>query len=243
MSCFCLYSIPTLQPNMYYPGNKNIPGLIHKIVNQIPVCKYFYEPFAGSAAVSKFLSVLPGMPAQFYVTDLNPAIIDSITYTSGIKASITNGFTVINNIIEHGSGTDNFVFIDPPYYHSTRRSHTAIYKHEFSHADHVQLLKFVLQLRCNCMIIHPVCDLYDHALKSFRTIQLSIRYHNKTSIEKLYMNYPGPEQLLTYVFTGKDCWDRQRIKRKGDRLVQKLSTLPAMERNYIISRILQSFHH
>jgi len=42
---------------MYYPGNKNIPGLIQKIVNQIPECKFFHEPFAGSAGVSNFLSV------------------------------------------------------------------------------------------------------------------------------------------------------------------------------------------
>ena len=54
------------------------------------------------------------------------------------------------------------------------------------------------------------------------------------------MNYPWPAQLLTYRFTGTDCWDRQRIKRKGDRLIKKLLSLPEQERNYIIDRIKNS---
>ncbi len=228
---------------MYYPGNKNIPGLLHKIVNQIPVCSAFFEPFAGSAAVSKFLSVLPGIKTMFIINDLDPAVTVNYNFPADTKVTTGNGFDIINKLIRFRSGTGTFVFIDPPYHHSTRPDHTAVYEHEFSHADHIQLLESVLQLKCNCMIIHPVCDLYDQALHTFRTIQLTVRYHNKTSTEKLYMNYPGPEQLLTYVFTGKDCWDRQRIKRKGDRLIQKLSTLPAAERNCIISRILQSFPH
>jgi site-specific DNA-adenine methylase len=226
---------------MYYPGNKAIPGLLHKIVNQIPVCNVFFEPFAGSAAVSKFLSVLPGIKTKFYINDLDPAATVNYNFPAGTKVTTGNGFDIINKLIRFRAGTGIFVFIDPPYHHSTRPDHTAIYKHEFSHDDHLRLLSSVLKLKCNCMIIHPVCDLYDQALHTFRTVQLSVRYHNKTSIEKLYMNYPWSEQLLTYVLTGKDCWDRQRIKRKGDRLIQKLSTLPAAERNYIISRILQSF--
>ena len=226
---------------MYYPGNKNIPGLIHKIVNQIPDCRYFYEPFAGSAAVSRFLSVLPGIKTQFSINDLDIKVISSFKVPSGTIVTHENGFDILNRLIRVGSGTAFFVFIDPPYHHSTRPDHTDIYNYEFTHSDHVKLLSIVRRLKCDCMIIHPVCDLYDQALKSWRSVPAAVRYHNKTSFEKIYMNYPRPEQLLTYVLTGKNCWDRQRIKRKGDRLIQKLSSLPAVERNCILSRILQSF--
>ena len=236
-----MYSICILQLKMNYPGNKNIPGLIHKIVNQIPVCQRFCEPFAGSAAVSKFLSVLPDSKTYFIVNDLDPTAIDEFWFPSGGTITNMDGFDILGKLIFLKSGTQTFVFIDPPYHHSTRPNNTHLYKKEFSHADHVKLLETVLDLKCNCMIIHPVCDLYDHALQSWRTIQLSVRYHKKTSIEKLYMNYPEPEQLLSYVCTGKDCWDRQRIKRKGDRLIKKLMSLPAVERNYIIDRITQAY--
>jgi len=79
---------------------------------------------------------------------------------------------------------------------------------------------------------------YDKGLEGFRKVQLTVRYHNKTSHETLYMNYPDPLQLHTYSTLGTDCWDRQRIKRKGDRVIKKLSQLPVTERNYIIDRIL-----
>lgn len=225
----------------YYPGNKNIPGLIQKIVNQIPPCVNFYEPFAGSAAVSTFLSIIPGVKLNYYINDLDERLTAKTDYPTGSIVSNNDFSIVLNKLITSAASNDNFVFIDSPYLHSTRINNINLYDYEFSDSDHLKLLSTVRNLKCNCMIIHPVCALYNQALHSFRTVQLTIRYHNKTSIENLYMNYPRPKQLLTYAVAGTDCWDRQRIKRKGDRLVQKLSSLPAVERNYIIDRLVQSF--
>ena len=36
-----------------YPGNKNIKGVYHKIINNIPKCDLYAEPFAGSGAQPK----------------------------------------------------------------------------------------------------------------------------------------------------------------------------------------------
>lgn len=226
---------------MYYPGNKNIPGLIHKIINQIPPCKSFCEPFAGSAAVSTFLSLLPGVNLNFFINDIDPAVTDRFNYPAGSTVTNLSALDFLNTLNNSAAYTDAFIFMDPPYHHSTRYNQTRLYDTEMSHNDHVQFLSSVIDIKSNCMIIHPSCELYDQALHTFRTVQLSVRYHNKTSIEKLYMNYPDLEQLLTYVYAGKNCWDRQRIKRKGDRLIHKLSSLGAMERNYILDRILKAF--
>ncbi len=54
------------------------------------------------------------------------------------------------------------------------------------------------------------------------------------------MNYPTPTKLLTTRFVGADCWDRQRIKRKGERL-SKLKTLPNHEQQYILELIEKEF--
>lgn len=136
--------------------------------------------------------------------------------------------------------TDTFVFMDPPYHHSTRPNNIKLYDYEMDNNDHVQLLQSLLQLKCNCMIIHPKCNLYDGYLREWRILQLKIRYHNKTSIENLYMNYnSGPLQIDKYL--GIDCWDRQRIKRKSERLISKLSVLPEQERQYLINRIINKF--
>ena len=226
---------------MYYPGNKNIPGLIQKIVNQIPPCTDFYELYAGSAAVSKLLSVLEISYVRYHLNDLDQEITVKYDYPAGSRVTSVPAVEMLKTLKYLEDPGNIFVFIDPPYHFDSRPNNLHLYKFELTNDDHVQLLSAVQDLNYNCMIIHPQCDLYDRSLKSWRTVQLKVRYHNKTSLENLYMNYPGPVQLLTYGMYGTDCWDRQRIKRKGDRLVQKLLSLPEAERNYILNRLSTSF--
>ena len=226
---------------MYFPGNKNIPGLIQKIVNQVPPCKYFIEPCAGSAAVSMFLARAPVAQPQYHINDLDPGITDMFDYPAGSIVTNNPVLDIIKSLVAIPADPDTFVFIDPPYHHSVRQYNLELYKYKMTHQDHLKLLTAVRDLKCNCMIIHPRCDLYSRKLESWRTIQIKVRYHDKTTTEILYMNYPRPEQLLTYVAAGTDCWDRQRIKRKGDRIVKKLQSLSAVERNYILSRLSNTF--
>src|SRR5690606_9759875 len=113
---------------------------------------------------------------------------------------------------------------------------TSLYTYEMIDSDHVQLLTAALQMNCFIMIIHPKCELYDTYLKDWYKIEVKIRYNNKTSIECLYMNYKLDE-LQDYTYLGSDCWDRQRIKRKGERWVNKLLAMPELERQYIINKI------
>lgn len=226
---------------MYYPGNKNIPGLIQKIVNQIPPCTDFYELFAGSAAVSKYLSVLEVLSVRYHLNDLDQEITVKNDYPAGSIVTSVTAVELLKSLKSVRDPESIFVFLDPPYHFDSRPNNLHLYKFEMTNDDHVQLLSAVQDLNYNCMIIHPGCDLYDRSLKSWRTVQLKVRYHKKTSLVTLYMNYPRPVQLLTFNLYGTDCWDRQRIKRKGDRLVKKLLSLPEVERNYILSRLSNSF--
>ncbi len=221
---------------MNYPGNKNIPGLIQKIVNQIPECDFFYELFAGSAAVSKFLSVR-SRGVIFFINDLDPAVTYNFVCSAGSTVSHVPADAIIQQLISGAAGKETFVFLDPPYLHSVRPRSLNLYKFDMDVPDHLQLLLLVRDLQCNCMIIHPQCNLYDQELKSFRKVHVTVWYHKKTSHEILYMNYPEPVKLLTYDVFGSDCWDRQRIKRKGDRFIKKINGLPIHEKNYLLSRL------
>ena len=112
-----------------------------------------------------------------------------------------------------------------------------IYNFEMTLNEHIELITSLLQLKCFVMVIHPKCALYDEMFKDWRKIEIKIRYNRKTSIECLYMNYSDEIDLQCYDKLGSNCWDRQRIKRKGDRFVNKLLNLPMQERNYILDRI------
>jgi DNA adenine methylase len=224
-----------------YSGQKNIPGVIHKIINQIPEFTDFYEPYCGSAAVSSFLSVRD-LSKNFFLNDLDDIAQSFITVLQGMSFSSVPAIKVIQSLRSVPPGSGTFVFIDPPYLHETRPNQTNLYRFEMSQEDHEELLLSVLELKCNCMIIHPVCTLYENALSGFRKVRLNIRYNRKTSLECLYMNYPEVQSLANYSLLGSDCWDRQRIKRKSFRTIQKFMALPPAERNYILNDLKKNFN-
>ena len=222
-----------------YPGQKKIYGFYHKIINQIPKHKIYYELCAGMAEIAKLL-IEKKSTASFFLNDPDKAVTDKLIYM--VPEATILGYDAIKLLKKlKAADTKTFVFIDPPYLHSTRPNSTKLYNYEMSDSDHKQLLSSVLQLKCNTMIVHPVCELYDTYLKGWRKVIIKVRYHNKTSVECLYMNYDVPEQLQVDAFLGTDCWDRQRIKRKANSLVQKLSALPELERNFVIKRVQEKF--
>ena len=55
--------------------------------------------------------------------------------------------------------------------------------------------------------------------------------------EFLYMNYDEPEELHDYSFLGDDFRERERISKKIQRHVNKLSKLPLLERKAIVKAI------
>jgi DNA adenine methylase len=212
----------------YYTGNKKIEGVYQKIINEIPKHNYYLEAFAGSGAIGL---ILPTGPVKIF-NDLDTHALQLIKGTPGDTVIKTQyRATDLLQLFDH-AGKEGFTFCDPPYLHTTRKS-DKIYLFEMSVLDHVEFLAEVQKLKCNCMIIHPACELYEVALQSWRSILIKIRYNTKTSIEKLYMNYDTPRILQTSKYLGKDCWDRQRIKRKAERFINKGLNIPFPERTYI----------
>ncbi|MDD4157315.1 MAG: DNA adenine methylase [Candidatus Cloacimonetes bacterium] len=180
----------------YYPGQKNIEGVYQKIINEIPECNKFIELFAGTGAISKIIK--KHAPATKVIcNDINPDVAGKINFTDYIVTALDAISYLKNN--QDKLNNDDFIFLDPPYHPSTRPNSLNLYKYELSIQDHEQLILSVLKLKNPIMIIHPECDLYDDNLileNGWRFVDLKIRYHNKTSHERLYMNYPTPQKLL-----------------------------------------------
>ena len=228
--------------NSKYTGQKQIAGVHHKIINQIPVFSEMIELFAGSAQITKLID-LDGKKCT--LIDADKKVIDNLRNEwteNSFHHSQLNGVIHFyhTDAIDYLESTNDdsftfrkgrFIFIDPPYHHSTRPNNKEIYKFEMTHEQHVELLQQSLQLNCMCMIIHPVCELYETMLKDWRKIEVKIRYHRKTSIEGIYMNYPEPTQLQDYSFLGSDSWDRQRITKRVYALKKKFENMPVLERN------------
>ncbi len=223
-----------------YPGQKEIPGVFHKIINEIPKHTNYYELFAGSGAIAKLL--MKKATANYHLNDIDFNVTRELSKTYP-NAAVTN--LDIQQVLKTLAGIldkNCFIFLDPPYKHETRPGNQELYQHEMTDDQHIQLLLAVLQQKSKIMIIHPKCELYDTVLKGWRTVPVKIRYHTKTSLELLYMNYPEPDELQTDFYLGKDCWDRQRLKRKADGWVKKIQNLPVLERKMLMNRLAKVAH-
>lgn len=228
-----------MKTTVRYPGQKKIAGVYQAIINEIPPYKTFIEGFAGSAQISRLLLSSGG---TYVLNDLDGSGTDDFDCSGqGVKRFSFD----INDLLFlcRVFNTDAFLFLDPPYLHSTRPSNTKLYKFEMSVLQHKKFLLSVRSYSGKCLIIHPKCDLYDNELKGWRTRTIKIRYHGKTSIETLYMNYDKPSTLQLDSYLGDQCWDRQRIKRKSDSLIAKMSALPSLERQYVLSRLFSKFDY
>jgi len=229
---------------IHYTGNKMIAGVYHKIINNIPEHTHYYEVFAGSGAIGLHLFDIVPKPVNYVFMDIDPEVrkyyreqvSNFQANKSGIYFYPVDYKRFLAVLPDKARAKDLFYFIDPPYLLSTR-SGIVKYNFELTDEDHIDLLSLAKQLPGNVMIIHPECELYNNSLSSWRKIKLTIRYHRKTSNECLYMNYPYPEKLQTYKYLGSDCWDRQRIKRQSERIIQKFDNLHPTVRNNVLQLI------
>lgn len=219
-----------------YRGNKGYQHAYMEIINLIPFHKAYWELFAGYAGI--YRNICPAEKSS--LNDIDPTVISKLkTIISSTDIYNQDALQLLKNVVP--KDTDNFVYLDPPYPKSSRRSSKDIYNYEMSDFDHVQLLKTIKDAKYNCMISTYENDIYKNHLKDWNLHTFKTSVHGKVAVEYLYYNYDKPEQLHDYRYLGSDCWDRQRIKRKVYRHIQKLSSLPAAERNCIIQEINKNF--
>lgn len=81
--------------------------------------------------------------------------------------------------------------------------------------------------------------LYDDRLKDWRYIDFTAQTRRGAATERLYMNYPEPDELHDYSYLGSDYKDRERIKLKFQRWVCSFESLPTIEQNMRINYLNQ----
>ena len=215
-----------------YRGNKDIPGLFQFIINRIPKHFILLEPFAGSAAISNILN----SPVPTFLNDCDQAVTDQLNCNNSPWIKVLNFDALFFLSLFIPGTTDIFAYCDPPYLKSTRSSSRDLYNFEMTLLQHRQFLSLIRTAKFNCMISHYKCDLYDSILYDWNQESTTVRYHNKTTQETIYYNYPSPDILQSYSYVGDNSWDRQRIKRKISRWTSKLNSLPTLEKNSIINK-------
>jgi DNA adenine methylase len=222
-----------------YNGSKSGNGTYQNIINFIPKCDILIEAFAGNASIIRKIK----RPDLSVLNDIDPSVIDKYNCDSlppGILVKNDDYRSIIN---EFDSLSNVFFYFDPPYLFETRKSKQRLYRFEFSDSDHVEFITMVQTVKSNCMISHYPCALYEEGLSSWKTFDFQSMTRQGLRTERLYMNYDTPVILQDYQYLGKDFIERQQIKRKTKRLLQKLAKLPTIERQALITSIIEKYNY
>jgi len=214
----------------HYPGGKNVNGTYHKIINLIPPHTTYIEPFLGGGAILR-----NKRPAKHTVgNDIDAGIFKAWQsyQMDGLVLYHQDALQLLLTFIAADRNT--FVYLDPPYPFETRKSQAQVYNHESSDDLHNRLLAMAVKATFNCMISTYPNKLYAEKLKDWRCYEYKSITRGGNATELLYMNYPQPTELHDYQHLGKDCWDRQRIKRKIKRRIDTLAKLPILEQRAIM---------
>jgi DNA adenine methylase len=222
---------------MSYPGGKHGSGVYQTIINLIPPHRTYVEGFLGGGAVMKLKKPAPGgnygidvdrnALESFQIDNLKP-----IFYHGDFMKLVNNGrLLCLNN-------PDTFLYLDPPYLISTRRTRARIYTHEFSDSDHVCLLKLIRTLKCMVMISGYKSKMYLDMLNGWRLVRFQAMTRGGIkATECLWMNYPSPKALHDYQYVGVDYRERERIKRKRQRWINRLRVMPVVERSALLEAL------
>ncbi len=229
-----MIAIPGLE---HYPGGKGSQGTYQTIINYMPPHATYIEPFLGAGKILR-----AKRPAKRNVgLELNEDIVQLWLTAALPGCEVRNdcGIQQLKDIAEHppSAVAAILVYADPPYVRSSRKSSNALYKYEWTNAQHKEFLSIVTQLQCMVAISGYATRLYEKHLREWNKVPFTSQTRSGTATEVLYMNYPTPERLHDYSFIGTDRTERQQIKRKIERKVAGLLREPTVIRNAILHAI------
>lgn len=98
-------------------------------------------------------------------------------------------------LIKRYNDKDTLLYLDPPYLPELRKKN--IYKCEMTKAEHIKLLDTIVDSKSIILISGYDNELYNSALQGWHTAEIETTAQmGKYRIEKLWMNYTPPTQIL-----------------------------------------------
>lgn len=227
------------KPFKTYNGGKNGSGVYQQIINQIPPHKIFISGFAGNCGV--LANKLPAPMANIAV-DIDTAVTDRWKMIAGITTINSSSLPFLSNVIQFLQVSnpllldDIVIYLDPPYLSDVRSCKKPYYKKEMNDiASHKNMLMHIISWPVKVIVSHYPCDIYNTILNDWRIHDFKAMTRNGLRTERLYMNYPEPDQLHDYRYIGDDFRERELYKKMRTNMVNKFKRMSQLERNMVIN--------
>ena len=231
-----------------YFGGKSGAGVYQTLINQIPPHDRLIVPFAGRCGVTRHLR-LPE------IVNLYDKDIDVVRWWQNRSLSNRDclfrvdcrcGLSAIRGI-EFRATCPTFIYCDPPYPLETRKSGPR-YRYEFSERDHTVLLQLLTALnvlpsdrRPMMMVSSYWSEQYAKALSDWRHFSFRAQTRRGVATEHVWCNYDEPHQLQDYRYLGRNKRERFKLERRRRNLIGKLTRMPELERNALLSAMMDEF--
>ncbi|MDA3910975.1 MAG: hypothetical protein PF448_06440 [Bacteroidales bacterium] len=232
-----------------YPGGKGSSGTYQKICNTIPFHKLFVEPFAGLAKVSYHKKQCDYKTILVEKNEKITLRLKEIFINQHVKIIHKSAFDYLEDFIINFkswypdlSNCDVVIYFDPPYLHDTRSDNNLYGRNfELSNDEHLRLISIIVELALrgfNVMVSHYEHKLYDRKLNNFNSFKYMSMTRHGLREEKLYYNFPYPVwNKHEYTFAGENYREREQIRQKAKRYVNKFISMPELQKAAIVDAL------
>lgn len=217
-----------------YPGGKGT--FYQRIINLMPPHRFYIETHVGGGAIMRHKR-----PAEVNIAiDPDPKVKER--WASGKYMHVTFYQTYALKYLDGvRPASDILIYCDPPYMAGSRKG-GRVYSFEYTDQDHIALLSKIKTM-APCMIIISGYDteLYQTELADWNNLSFEVRTRGGNAIEHLWYNFEHPRELHDYAFLGDTFRDRERIKRKRKRWIDRIAKMGALERRAMLQAIRLNF--
>jgi len=223
---------------MTYLGAKDGSGQKERIIAAMTPHDTYIELFLGTGAVMR---AKPRSRRSIGV-EANLETLATYKHPSDIDVIAGDVFTFLDSFDFSAAGRV-LIYADPPYIQSLRNMTNNYGEHELTDAQHEQLCAALSRLsllpNVEVMLSGYPSDLYDEHLKGFNELQYQIMTRGGPRTESLWTSFVIGEAVHWHTYAGKNKDERQRIKRKAERMARKYEAMPSGERLAVMSAMLR----
>jgi site-specific DNA-adenine methylase len=216
---------------MRYPGGKG--KCFHQLINLMPPHRTYIEGYLGAGSVMRHKR-----PAhQTIGIDVDAAVISMWADTTGIELVQADAVAYLQSYKFKG---DELVYLDPPYLPSTRRR-KRVYRYDYTEEEHERMLAMVVTLPCMVMLSGYASQMYDSYLQGWNCRTFPANSHSGLREERVWFNFEPPAALHDARHLGSTFRDRQTIKRRRERLYERIEGLDPVERHELMAWMKAKF--
>ena len=211
---------------MRYPGGKG--RVYQRIISLMRPHAVYIESHLGGGAV--FRHKRPA--ASSIGVDADERVLDRwrAGMQDGIRLIHGDAAAFLRNYPFNG---EELVYADPPYVPETRRR-SRVYRFDYTVEQHVELIEVLRGVPAGVLISGYPSALYDGLLRGWRRVEFPGDSHTGPRTEAVWINHDPPRLLHDPSFIGGSFHERERIRRKRERMAGRIASLPDAERQALL---------